>query len=237
MPVGPVIIVQRARYAGDRHELGRQRARPGQPRQLDDRAGAAARDPQRRRRATRARSTGPPSAIPGKVGFCFAENDDESPVRPIAVERGIAARRRRGHAVRRGGPAVRRRSAVARARVARPVARRLPAVDEPPEARPRLRRDPRDRARARGGCSPTPGGAARRSCAGISVTPAARPGSELVRGADGIAEGRPRGVRRVAGAAEVPPRRPAARLRRRRRRAVLRDHRRLGQRRRSDRRR
>ena len=37
----------------DRHELGRQRARAGQPRQRDDRARAATRHPQRRRRPAR----------------------------------------------------------------------------------------------------------------------------------------------------------------------------------------
>ena len=50
---GPVLVVNGPITRGDRHELGRQRARPGQPREPHDRPRAPARHPQRRRRPAR----------------------------------------------------------------------------------------------------------------------------------------------------------------------------------------
>ena len=50
MPVGPGRGVQRPGHPGDRHELGGQRARSGQPGERDDRASPPTRRAQRRRR-------------------------------------------------------------------------------------------------------------------------------------------------------------------------------------------
>ena len=210
MPVGPVRHRQRADRARHRHELRRQRARPGQPRQRHDRPRAAARHPQRRRR--------PPGGVdrathgnPGKFTFCFAEDEDGSPWEPLSVERGFAPGAIDGDAVRRRGPAVRRRSA-RRATRSRWPARspRACAPSHHPKLRARLRRDPRRRPRARAGCSREAGwieGAAARRARRARCS---SPGDELVRGAGGIAEGHARAASRDATLPEVPRRRPAA---------------------------
>ncbi len=58
MPVGPVIICNGPGTERDRDERRRQRARPGQPGQPDDRPGGAARRAQRRRRRAGRRGSG-----------------------------------------------------------------------------------------------------------------------------------------------------------------------------------
>ncbi len=49
---------------------------------------------------------------PGKLSFCFAEDEAGSPWEPLSVQRGLRARRRRRDALRRRGPAGRRRPAL-----------------------------------------------------------------------------------------------------------------------------
>ena len=167
---------------------------------------------------------------PGKLTFCFAEDEEGSPWEPLHVERGFAPGVSHGDAVRRRGAARHRRSAVARSRVARPVVRRRACARSP---HPKL---PIGFdavlvvvARARVACSAEAGWTKARLRERAARLLTLLDGEDIVRGADGIAEGLPEWARRRA-AAEVPPRRPADRARRRRCRPVLDDHRRLGQR-------
>ena len=73
----------------------------------------------------------------------------------------------------------------------------MPADDEPSQARASASTRSWSWGRSTPGCSPTPGGDASEILAGIGEH-LQRPGSELVRGAGGIAEGIPEGF------AEVP---------------------------------
>ena len=92
---------QRAGPRRDRDELGRQRAGPGQPGQLDDRAGAAAGHPQRRRRAARGRSTGPRWATPARSGSASPRTRRARPSSRSPQSRGVPAGPLGGHRVRR----------------------------------------------------------------------------------------------------------------------------------------
>ena len=228
MPVGPVIIVQRAGHARHRHEQRRQRARPGQPGQLDDRPGAAARRPQRRRRPA-GRGRPGHARQPGQVSVLLRRGRGGLAVGRSLAEPRRRAGRRRGHRVRRRGPA--RASSTSWPATPEALAARSPRACGPCTTRSCVlgfdailvvgpeharvfaeagwdrERVARRAARARCSC----------------------PGSELVHGAGGIAEGVPESLRRRH-AAQVPRRRAAARPRRRRRRPVLGHHRRLGQR-------
>ena len=161
MPVGPVIIVQRSRHARHRHEQRRQRARPGQPRQLDHRPGAAARRPQRRRRAPGRGRPGDARQPRQAVSFCFAEDEHDSPLDVAGREPGLAAGRRRRHGVRRRGPALHRRpDCRARPRACATSLAACLRTRAPPEAGARLRRHPRASGPSTPGCSPTPAGTA-----------------------------------------------------------------------------
>ena len=158
---------------------------------------------------------------PGKISFCFAEDEEASPFTSLATSLGFARRRQRGDGVRRRGPALHRRSARSRSRVSWPT------------------RSPRACARCttRSWCSAStsilvvgPEHARVFAEAGwdrerVLAELHARlqiPGSELVRGAGGMAEGVPEHLR-DATLPQVPPGRHPARPRRRRRRAVLGD--------------
>ena len=68
---------------------------------------------------------------PGKLSFCFAEDEAGSPWEPLSVHRGLAARRRRRDPLRRRGRAGDRRPTVPRRRLAGPLAWR-PACAPPP---------------------------------------------------------------------------------------------------------
>ena len=150
MPVGPVIVVQRSGHGRDRHEQRRQRPRSGQPGQLDDRPGACSSSCATSAAAGRAASTGPRTATRAS---CRSASPSGRTRRSdtLADEPRRAAGRRRRHGVRRRGAALHRRPAVAHAREPGPLAGRVPAHAAPPEARARLRRDPRARPRARPG--------------------------------------------------------------------------------------
>ncbi len=151
---------------------------------------------------------------PGKVGFCFAENDVESPYGTIAVERGI-------------DPGV--------------DALTLFPGEGPRCVVDQLSREPDSLARSLAACLQTlhhpklilgfdailvmgpeharvfadAGWGREEILAGIGAH-LNRPGSELVRGADGMAEGLPEAFADAPGAAEVPRGWIAARVRRRR---------------------
>ena len=142
MFVGPDRHRERSDPQGDRHELGRQRARPGQPRQLHHRPRAAARRPQRRRRQARRRRPRDAGQSPGKVGFCFAENEEDSCWEPLSVERGIAPGKSAVTLVRRLRRTRRRRPDLAHAGVARAELRRVPVEHAPSQdvRRPRRHR-------------------------------------------------------------------------------------------------
>ena len=88
---------------------------------------------------------------PGKLSFCFAEDEEGSPWEPFSVGRGARAGGQHHHPVRRRRRPLRRRPEVADTRVARRVDGRLPAHRPPPEAAARLRRHPGRVARARPG--------------------------------------------------------------------------------------
>jgi hypothetical protein len=64
---------------------------------------------------------------PGKLGFCFAEDEEGSPWTPLRSTGGPTPRRRRRHPVRRRGPPAHRRPALARPREPGAHVRRLPA--------------------------------------------------------------------------------------------------------------
>ena len=69
---------------------------------------------------------------PGKLGFCFAEDEEGSPWDPLAESPGRAGRPRHRHAVRRRGPALRRRPEVPRPRSLAPsIAACLRTVHHP----------------------------------------------------------------------------------------------------------
>ena len=169
---------------------------------------------------------------PGKISFCFAEDEDGSPFTSLAVSRGFDADADTRDRVRRRGAALHRRPEVARdPESLANVVRRVPAHAAPPEAGARLRRRSSWSAPSTRGCFADAGWDRERVLAELHAR-LQIPGSELVRGAGGIAEGVPEHLAR-RDAAEVPARRDPARPRRRRRRAVLGDDRRLGERRRS----
>ena len=115
--------LQRSGHPSDRDERRRERARAGQPRQLDDRAGAAARRAQRRRRPPgRGRPRRPRQ--PRQAQLLLPRGRARL---ALDVARRLPRRARgsrRGDAVRRRGPALHRRSAVARRRPSRQLHRR-----------------------------------------------------------------------------------------------------------------
>ena len=169
---------------------------------------------------------------PGKIAFCFAEDEEGSPWTPLSADFGVPRGREHGDALPGRGAALDRRPALARSRVARAQLRRLPAHGAPPEARrwsstAILAVSPGARARVpRGGLGQ---GAARRDGSTSCCSCRAR---EIVRGAGGIAEGVPEQL----ADATLPKFRPGGLLDRplrRRRGPLLVDHRRLGERRRS----
>ena len=140
---------------------------------------------------------------PGKLGFCFAENDVESPFGTLAGQLGIDARCRRRHRVRRRRPALRRRPAVAYAREPGELAGRAAPGVHHHKLRDGVRRRPRDGSRARP--------RVRRRRVGPRSDPvraahaADHAGSELERGAGGIAEGDPAGFDDVVAARSSRP--------------------------------
>ena len=185
---GPVDHRQRADREAHRHEQRRQRARPGQPRQRDDRARAAARDPQRRRRrAGRDRPRG--VRQPGQVHVLLRRGRVRSDVDAAQRRARIQARHLDGHAC---STATACRASPREAR-ARPKGWRARsrwgsrAVCHPKLARV-VGRDPRHLARPlRDLPARAAGGAprSRRACAKALR----RPGRDLVQGAHGVEEG------------------------------------------------
>ena len=71
---------------------------------------------------------------PGKLSFCFAEDEAGSPWAPLAESRGLRRRARRGHGLRRRGTALHRRPALAEPGLAGRHVRGVPADRAPPEA-------------------------------------------------------------------------------------------------------
>ena len=127
---------------------------------------------------------------PGKVSFCFAEDEVGSPFTSLAVSRGFAADDDTVTVFAGEGPRVHRRPAGTRPRSTRQHVRGLPAHRAPPEARDRIRLRARRRARTRArlrrsrmgprhGCWPscTPGCSftAANSCAAPATWPKACP--------------------------------------------------------------
>ena len=152
--------VQRSGNAGDRHGLGRERARAGQPRQLDDRAGAATRRAQRRWRPSR-RGRPRDARQPGQARILLRRERRRLAVRDARRPARRRCRHGRRDGLRRRGPAMRRRSAVAHAGEPGRVARRAAQGAAPPQARAGVRRHPGDGSRARprvrrGGLGPRP---------------------------------------------------------------------------------
>ena len=214
---------------------GRQRARPGQPRQRDDRPGAAARRAQRRRRPARARGPRRPRPA-GQVRLRASPSAStrRAPWPGLAQARGVPRATRPGVTLF-AGEAPRlvvdqlAREPEALARIARAGARERGLA----APAPRVRRDAASSAPSTAASSARPAGrasgsrselferTARRRPASSSAAPAASP--------EGI---EPRVGRRSRDAGgEVRRARPdPARLRRRRRRPVLDGLRRLGRR-------
>ena len=119
MPVGPVVIVNGPIRRAHRHELGHERLRPGQPRQLDDRPRAAARHPQRRRRPARRGRPRHATATPARSPSASPRTRRARPGRRSRADFGAAAGADTVTLVPGRGPALHRRSALARSRVAR----------------------------------------------------------------------------------------------------------------------
>ena len=131
---------------------------------------------------------------PGKLSFCFAEDEAGSPWEPLSVARGVAAGVDAVTLFAGDGAAGHRRPAVPRPRVAGPVARRAPA--QPPTRSWCSASTPCSWCRpSTPGSSPRPGGTGR-GCVEELTRCSPRPGTELVRGAGGIAEGLPEALRR-----------------------------------------
>ncbi len=88
MPVGPVIVCSGPGTRAIGMNSGGKCARPGQPSELHHRTGLQL--------VVRNVGGGRPGEVdrathgsPGKIGFCFAENDVESPYGTLATEHGI----------------------------------------------------------------------------------------------------------------------------------------------------
>ena len=167
---------------------------------------------------------------PGKLGFCFAEDEEGSPWEPLSVERGFGPGTSTVTLFAGEGPSVRRRPAVAHARIAGSHPGRLP----PDRRTTRSCRSPSTPSWSSGpstrGCSPRPGGRGP-TCGSGSIELLTVPGSETGPGRRGHRRGR---ARAALADADLPKFRPDGLPpgpRRRRGRAVLDDHRRLGQRR------
>ena len=82
---GPVIVVERPDRAGDRHEQRRQRARARATAPTPRSAGRCSSSSATSAAAGPAGSTGPRSGSPGKLSFCFAEDEEGSPWEPLSV--------------------------------------------------------------------------------------------------------------------------------------------------------
>ena len=191
MPVGPVLIVQRPGPPRDRHELGHQRVRSGQPRQPRRSAARCSSSCATSAVGGPARSTAPPSATPASSASASPRTRRARRGTPLSQSRRRAGHRR-GDAVRRRRAALHRRSAVARPRVASP--------DRSPRACARcttrscvlgfdailVRRPEHARVFAERA------GTRADRCASCTRG-SARPAAEIVRGAGGIAEGVPDG--------------------------------------------
>ena len=127
--------VQWAGHGGDRDEQWRQRARSGQPRQPDDRAGGAARRAQRRGWASgRCR---PGDARQSRQAVVLLRRAARLALRNAGREPRRTGGGQRHHGVRRRRAAVHRRPAVAGAGEPRQIAGRMPADVAPPQARAR----------------------------------------------------------------------------------------------------
>ena len=189
-PPGPVVVVSGPYAERAGMNSAGQRARPGQPRQLDDRPRAAADRPQRRRRPPRPEDRAA-HGQPGKVGFAFAERLDETAPWPGWPTPGpdLRARRDRRDAVRRrGARGWSSTSSPASPRRWPPRWRSRSSRSASPAPAPRLGRDAGGRSRAR---TDLPRGrlVARARPGGASPATAIVPPASCVRGAGGIAEG------------------------------------------------
>ena len=140
---------------------------------------------------------------PGKLGFCFAEDEEGSPWTPLSADLGCRAGHQHGDAVPGRGAAQHRRPALARSRVARAHLRGVSAhacttrsccslFDAILAVGPEHARVFREAGWDKQQLHRAPARAARML-----------PGAEIVRGAGGIAEGAARAVR-GRDAAEVP---------------------------------
>ena len=192
--------LQRSRHTGDRDEQRRQRARPGQPRQLDDRSRGAARRPQRRRRTTR-RGRSCHARQPGQDRLLLRRGRADSPWTSLAVSRGFAAGVDTVTVFAGEGP----RASSISSRDPDQLATRSPRACAPCTTRSCRSASTRSSSSVPStpGSSPTPAGTATASspsCTRGCRSPAAR----LVRGAGGMAEGVPESLAELD-AAEVPP--------------------------------
>ena len=226
--LGPARDRQRADHARDRDEQRRERARSGQPGERDHRPRAAARGAQRRWR----------TAGRGRPGHARHAGEVHVLLRRGRSRVAVGAAARRTRPARRP----RRRSRCSRPKVCaassiscRGHRNRSPARSRRACERWRTRRTSSSGTRFSSSrpstlaCSARPGGRRLRLRKELGAL-LQIPGEEIVRGAGGIAEGMPEGFRDID-PAEVPRRRAPDRARGWRRGLVLRDHRRVGERR------
>ena len=163
---------------------------------------------------------------PGKLSFCFAEDEAGSPWTSLAESRGVPGGQDAVTVFAGEGPRCIVDQKARDPDAAGHHVRRVPAGRAPPEAGLRLRRHPGGRPGARSGVRRRRAGTASGSCR-RSTSARQRPGAELVAGRRRHGRGHAGGVR-GRHAAQVPRRRPAPRARGRAGRAVLCHHRRAG---------